>query len=435
MKRLSNRDSVATLYVDAGDFLSPKGFPPKDRFILRAYTMINYDAICIGDQEFVNGVEYFSKEIRPRRMRFISSTLTESSSKRLLLPPYVIRYVAGLRIAFIGVVSNEPFEVMESESISGIEVRDAMKALKRYVNICRRKADLVVVLSHLGIANDRKIPSRIQGIDILIGSHSQTVLSSPEKHNNTIIVQAGKNSEFVGLLNIVYDKKNKNVMSFEGSVHPVLKDIPGDPAIGTLIQEYRALVTRNFTPLVDSSISKKNIVSSKSCAQCHKKEWADWEKTAHGQAFSTLQKRNAHTTKECLSCHTTGMASEGGFTTIQETPAMINVGCVECHQVESSHATNPKGTVTPIDSTTCLRCHTIEQNPEYRHHYYYQTINHQPHTPLKHTVVKGESLRSIAQKYYGDVAMWKLIYYYNKTVLDRRKYIQPEQIIFIPGQQ
>ena len=78
----------------------------------------------------------------------------------------------GLNIAVIGQafpftpIAN-PRHLMENWSF-GIREKDVRKA----VAAARRKADLVVLLSHNGFDVDRKLASRVEGIDVLLTAHT-----------------------------------------------------------------------------------------------------------------------------------------------------------------------------------------------------------------------------------------------------------------------
>jgi 2',3'-cyclic-nucleotide 2'-phosphodiesterase (5'-nucleotidase family) len=67
------------------------------------------------------------------------------------------------------------------------------------------KVDLVVVLSHLGFAQDAKLAAEVPGIDALISGHTHNRLQRPVWVGATPIIQSGCHGSFVGRLDLVLD--------------------------------------------------------------------------------------------------------------------------------------------------------------------------------------------------------------------------------------
>ncbi len=74
----------------------------------------------------------------------------------------------------------------------------------------------IILLSHLGYRLDQKIAKSVSGIDIIIGGHSHDKINGMTPGKNLLkspsgepvaITQAGKNGEFFGLLDVVFDEK------------------------------------------------------------------------------------------------------------------------------------------------------------------------------------------------------------------------------------
>ena len=76
-------------------------------------------------------------------------------------------------------------------------------------------------------------------------------------------------------------------------------------------------------------------VGSKKCMKCHFKQHATWKKEKHAVAYETIA--NEDDKQLCMPCHTTGYRAPGGFTSIDETPDLANVGCESCHGPASKH--------------------------------------------------------------------------------------------------
>ncbi len=101
--------------------------------------------------------------------------------------------------------------------------------------------------------------------------------------------------------------------------------------------------------------------SSSDCYVCHSNQHDNWAETRHAFAYQALVDVGQQDNPICLSCHTTGYGKEGGFTSIDATPQLAEVGCESCHGPGREHRTNVNvaSLRPPIDmsSTVCAQCH------------------------------------------------------------------------------
>jgi len=93
-------------------------------------------------------------------------------------------------------------------------------------------------------------------------------------------------------------------------------------------------------------------VGAKACGVCHKAEYADWQRSAHGKTMELLlagkrggakhkagldpdkdysKEENQPDKFKCFTCHTTGYKKESGFVSVESTPDLAGVGCEACH--------------------------------------------------------------------------------------------------------
>ncbi|UWQ42828.1 thiosulfohydrolase SoxB [Leisingera aquaemixtae] len=100
-------------------------------------------------------------------------------------------------------------------------------------------ADVVVVLSHNGFDVDKKMASKVLGIDVILSGHTHDALPEPVLVGKTHIIASGSNGKFVSRVDL--DVRDGQLMGLRHKLIPVFSDvIAPDPAVAQLIEAERA---------------------------------------------------------------------------------------------------------------------------------------------------------------------------------------------------
>ncbi|MCI5098353.1 MAG: thiosulfohydrolase SoxB [Rhodobacteraceae bacterium] len=100
-------------------------------------------------------------------------------------------------------------------------------------------AECVVVLSHNGFDVDKKMASRVSGIDVILSGHTHDALPEPVLVGQTYIIASGSNGKFVSRVDL--DVRDGKMMGLKHKLIPIFSDvIAPDPMITKLIDEQRA---------------------------------------------------------------------------------------------------------------------------------------------------------------------------------------------------
>lgn len=188
---------------------------------LKALELMGYDALSVGDDELNFGRDYLSAQAKKSRIAFLSCNLKLDGLK-----PYLIKKISGLNIALIGLTN-----LQVKAKPDALEAEDPYQALSRTISEAKKdKADLVVALSYLGEEEDKKLISRLEGIDVIVSAKSQDAQERFSKIGNAFLVRASWQGRRLGKLDIeLENKKIKTAaaldirLSDEVADHPELK--------------------------------------------------------------------------------------------------------------------------------------------------------------------------------------------------------------------
>jgi sulfur-oxidizing protein SoxB len=115
-------------------------------------------------------------------------------------------------------------------------------------------AALVVLLSHNGFDVDRKLASRVSGIDVILTAHSHDALPAPVRVGRTLLVASGSAGKFVSRLDL--DVRGGEVRNFRYKLMPLFADvIAPEPAMKRAIDTARAPFAHELTRVVGHSES------------------------------------------------------------------------------------------------------------------------------------------------------------------------------------
>lgn len=128
----------------------------------------------------------------------------EEASDRPVFAPSRVVERGGVRIGIVGIASNIVDKGMPPSYSTGIRFTLGNTELPAHIERLRNEdhADLIVVLSHLGFAQDAKLAAEVAGIDVLVSGHTHNRLYRPVRVGETVIMQSGCHGSFVGRLDL-----------------------------------------------------------------------------------------------------------------------------------------------------------------------------------------------------------------------------------------
>lgn len=216
---------------------------------IEVYNAIGLDALCLGNHEFDGGVaslhEYYSKAGFP----VLASNVSFQTSPELakMVKPYVIVERNSLKIAVIGVetpqtISNDP------KLGADIGVSDPVAAVREYAVELRKKADLIVALTHIGHQEDLRLAADVPELDIVIGGHSHTEVPVPvavsRKDGVCMVGQTGAYLKYMGKMKLKVCPASQlapgapRYVYESGGLTYLGEEVTPDPTIDAIVNRY-----------------------------------------------------------------------------------------------------------------------------------------------------------------------------------------------------
>lgn len=257
--RKTRSEEENVIYANAGDMF--RGSVIDSEFMgLSTIELMNIlapDVTTIGNHEIDYGIAHLLFLEKCARFPIINADLYITLNNARLFKPYLNIEIGGMRVMFIGLLTEEVISSTKSEKVIGtyINVAEAAKEVGIIADNYRTKdTDILMLLTHIGIEKDRELASLLNsewGVDMIIGGHSHTFMDAPEVVNGIPIVQAGTGSGQIGRFDIVYDDEKKKIVDIKWRLQPIDESTaPSDPVADQLLQSYKSETDAKYHRMV-----------------------------------------------------------------------------------------------------------------------------------------------------------------------------------------
>ncbi|MBN3058765.1 bifunctional UDP-sugar hydrolase/5'-nucleotidase [Pectobacterium versatile] len=195
----------------------------------RGMNMVGYDAMALGNHEFDNPLSVLRQQEKWAKFPLLSANIYQKSTNQRLFKPYTLFDKQGVKIAVIGLTTDDTAKLGNPEYFTDIEFRNPSTEAKQVVEQLRKseKPDVIIAATHMGHYDDGNHGSNAPGdvemarslpagyLDMIVGGHSQDPVCmaqenkkqvdyvpgtpcAPDRQNGTWIVQAHEWGKYVG---------------------------------------------------------------------------------------------------------------------------------------------------------------------------------------------------------------------------------------------
>lgn len=221
------------VYVDNGDMLS--GWPlnmymnsaegADKMFSATAMNALGCEVYGIGEGDLAQGKELVSRYVKEMKGAAVCANLVDATSGEPVYKPYTVVERNGMKIAFLGLITEWADKYMNEAYLQGVKVVDAEAAARKWIETIKNneQPDAIIGLFHMGASSVSKrtksrenmavtIVRNVAGFDAVVCGHdgmrrSRTVESIDGK--KVVLASPGRRGMYVVDITITAEPKGK----------------------------------------------------------------------------------------------------------------------------------------------------------------------------------------------------------------------------------
>lgn len=207
---------------------------------------IGYDAMALGNHEFDNSLDVLAKQIDWANFPMLSANIYDKATGERKFQAYEMFEKQGIKIAVIGLTTEDTAKIGNPEFIAGIDFRDPKEEAKELIAELKEteKPDLIFAVTHMGHYENGQRGVNAPGdvalarylnegdLDMIVGGHSQEPVCmegpnvakknfkpgdecKPDVQNGTYIVQAHEWGKYVGRADYEFRNGELEMVSYD----------------------------------------------------------------------------------------------------------------------------------------------------------------------------------------------------------------------------
>ena len=246
IKEDNSKKHSETIFVSSGDFL--QGTLLSNHFEgameVELFSRIGLTYYSLGNHELDFGADALKKMIDTMSAKNIPCVTSNLYINETPAGKPVIKDMNGVKIGLAGLVAQEDFSldkpVVDPAFLKGIRVEPEYETAQKTVdNLKKSGVNFIVFLTHIGVELDKKLAKKVKGIDLIIGAHSHTAIETYEQVNQTYIVQAGCDCQYLGKIDITFVDSDSFKVD-NARLIPLDEKITPDPEVNDFIEAKKA---------------------------------------------------------------------------------------------------------------------------------------------------------------------------------------------------
>src|SRR5580704_11548902 len=254
--RQEKMNCTACLYLNAGDLV--QGTPLSTLFhgipVYEIANLLGFDSSTLGNHEFDYGWRRVQEFGRIAHFPVLSANVVDANGKSITGQPYVIKTVAGIRVAIIGVVLSDLVgNFVSPPEVGPWKVLPVLDTVRKYAMELRDRSDLIVVLGHIHDKEEvAEILKQIPEVSVVVAGHTHVAYPEMMNVEGRVAVLVNAYAEQFGRLDLQVDLAGKKLRSAEWKKIAIDATLTPAPDVERLVDHWESKVR----PLVDVPIGE-----------------------------------------------------------------------------------------------------------------------------------------------------------------------------------
>ena len=221
----------------------------KDHPIPKVLNEMNYDIFVLGNHEFNFGMKALDEILKDIKAKKLTANFYYKKNDKRYIDATTIIEKDGVKLGIIGLSTpmSAKFEE-DTGNLKDMKFTSPTEEARTQVEKLKAKGvDAIIVIAHMGIENENKIPdtgmrdviNAVDGIDVVIAGHMHKDVPS-ETIKNTLITEPHRYGTVVSEVDLTFDindKKEVKLVKKESKTVPV-KELEADKKIAEIYKPY-----------------------------------------------------------------------------------------------------------------------------------------------------------------------------------------------------
>ena len=253
------REDENVIYAIAGDMFQGSLIDSEFKGVstIEIMNLLAPDVVTIGNHEVDYGLAHLLFLEKCANFPIINANLYMKHNGRRLFRSHRILEIDGMKVLFIGILTEEVLQKTKLEKLIGtlVDIREAAEEVGRICDAYQTEdIDFTVLLTHVGIEADQQLAAILDprwGVDLIIGGHSHTLLEKPIEVNGIPIVQAASGTDQIGRFDIMVDTDRNSIDSYTWQLIPITPDrCPEDETLKEIIEKYHNITETKYNRIL-----------------------------------------------------------------------------------------------------------------------------------------------------------------------------------------
>lgn len=219
----STEQQVDKLKLSSGDIMLGESIPI-NKVAMKFLKITGIMATAVGNHECDMKSSNIEKEIVNMNPKMLACNIKAADNSKIInrIEKSYIQEINGTKYGIIGTIPSDLItrikygKVFQDKKLEPANLKETIKDIQQEIDKFKAQGiNKIILLSHSGYSYDKEIAKHTDGLDIILGGHSHTLLKdiksgvnlfSSKSGEPVIITQAGRDGKNFGILNLEFDK-------------------------------------------------------------------------------------------------------------------------------------------------------------------------------------------------------------------------------------